>query len=82
MGLSTFAIGALPSCHAIGLAAPLLLALCRSATASGSAVKMGGAVLLAVENAPPNKRALYGMFPRLGAAIGFLVSPQLFLGSW
>jgi MFS family permease len=37
-------------------------------------------VLLAVENAPPGKRALYGMFPQLGAPIGFLLSGGIFLG--
>ena len=39
----------------------------------------GGAVLLATENAPPNKRAWYGMFPQLGAPIGFLMSGGIFL---
>jgi metabolite-proton symporter len=79
MGLSTFAIGALPSYHAIGLAAPLLLALCRFGQGIGLGGEWGGAVLLAVENAPPNKRALYGMFPQLGAPIGFLFSGGTFL---
>lgn len=79
MGLSTFAIGALPSYHSIGLAAPLLLALCRFGQGIGLGGEWGGAVLLAVENAPPNKRALYGMFPQLGAPIGFLLSGGTFL---
>jgi metabolite-proton symporter len=79
MGLSTFAIGVLPSYHAIGLAAPLLLALCRFGQGIGLGGEWGGAVLLAVENAPPNKRALYGMFPQLGAPIGFLLSGGTFL---
>src|SRR5271170_7632506 len=79
MGLSTFAIGALPSYHSIGLAAPLLLALCRFGQGIGLGGEWGGAVLLAVENAPPNKRALYGMFPQLGAPIGFLLSGATFL---
>ena len=39
----------------------------------------GGAVLLAVENAPPNKRAWYGMFPQLGAPVGFILSGAVFL---
>jgi len=79
MGLSTFAIGALPSYQSIGLAAPLLLALCRFGQGIGLGGEWGGAVLLAVENAPPNKRALYGMFPQLGAPIGFLLSGSTFL---
>ena len=79
MGLSTFAIGALPAYAAIGVMAPLLLALCRFGQGIGLGGEWGGAVLLAVENAPPNKRALYGMFPQLGAPIGFLLSGATFL---
>ncbi len=79
MGLSTFAIGALPAYAAIGVTAPLLLALCRFGQGIGLGGEWGGAVLLAVENAPPNKRALYGMFPQLGAPIGFLLSGATFL---
>ncbi len=79
MGLSTFAIGVLPGYHILGLAAPLLLALCRFGQGIGLGGEWGGAVLLAVENAPPNKRALYGMFPQLGAPLGFLLSGGTFL---
>jgi metabolite-proton symporter len=79
MGLSTFMIGALPGYQTIGLAAPLLLALCRFGQGIGLGGEWGGAVLLAVENAPPGKRALYGMFPQLGAPIGFLFSGGIFL---
>src|ERR1700692_735291 len=79
MGLSTFAIGALPSYASIGLAAPLLLALCRFGQGIGLGGEWGGAILLAVENAPPHKRALYGMFPQLGAPLGFLLSGGIFL---
>ena len=79
MGLSTFAIGALPGYAAIGITAPLLLALCRFGQGIGLGGEWGGAVLLAVENAPPNKRAWYGMFPQLGAPIGFLLSGGTFL---
>ncbi len=79
MGLSTFVIGALPPYSSIGLAAPLLLALCRFGQGIGLGGEWGGAVLLAVENAPPSKRALYGMFPQLGAPIGFIFSGIIFL---
>jgi metabolite-proton symporter len=79
MGLSTVAIGALPTYHAIGFAAPLLLALCRFGQGLGLGGEWGGAVLLAIENAPPNKRAWYGMFPQLGAPIGFFFSGAVFL---
>lgn len=79
MGLSTFAIGALPSHQKIGVAAPLLLALCRFGQGIGLGGEWGGAVLLAVENAPPKKRAIYGMFPQFGAPLGFLLSGTTFL---
>ena len=79
MGLSTFLIGVLPGYAAIGILAPLLLALCRFGQGIGLGGEWGGAVLLAVENAPPGKRALYGMFPQLGAPIGFLLSGVVFL---
>jgi len=78
MGLSTFAIGALPTYASIGVAAPLLLALCRFGQGLGLGGEWGGAVLLAVENAPPKKRALYGMFPQLGAPLGFFLSGGVF----
>jgi metabolite-proton symporter len=79
MGISTFVIGTLPSYHSIGLAAPVLLALCRFGQGIGLGGEWGGAILLAVENAPPHKRALYGMFPQLGAPLGFLLSGGIFL---
>jgi metabolite-proton symporter len=79
MGLSTVAIGALPTYRAIGFAAPLLLAICRFGQGLGLGGEWGGAVLLAIENAPPNKRAWYGMFPQLGAPLGFFLSGGVFL---
>jgi metabolite-proton symporter len=79
MGLSTVAIGLLPTYVSIGVAAPVLLALCRFGQGLGLGGEWGGAVLLAVENAPPGKRAWYGMFPQLGAPVGFLLSGGVFL---
>lgn len=79
MGLSTVAIGLLPSYQSIGILAPILLAMCRLGQGLGLGGEWGGAVLLATENAPPGKEALYGMFPQLGAPIGFLSSTGIFL---
>lgn len=79
MGISTVTIGFLPSYESIGVAAPLLLMLCRFGQGVGLGGEWGGAVLLAIENAPPNKRAWYGMFPQLGAPIGLLLSGGTFL---
>jgi metabolite-proton symporter len=79
MGLSTVTIGLLPTYSTIGVAAPLLLALCRFGQGLGLGGEWGGAVLLAIENAPPGKRAWYGMFPQLGAPLGFFFSGSVFL---
>ena len=79
MGLSTVTIGVLPTYASIGIAAPLLLALCRFGQGLGLGGEWGGAVLLAIENAPPGKRAWYGMFPQLGAPVGFFLSAVVFL---
>src|ERR1700685_1952097 len=53
MGVSTVAIGTLPTYGTIGIAAPLLLAICRFGQGLGLGGEWGGAVLLAIENAPP-----------------------------
>src|SRR5205814_1587053 len=55
MGLSTVTIGVLPTYATLGIAAPLLLAICRFGQGLGLGGEWGGAVLLAVENAPPGK---------------------------
>ncbi|HKQ86764.1 MAG TPA: MFS transporter [Candidatus Acidoferrales bacterium] len=79
MGVSTVAIGALPSHAAIGVLAPVLLALLRFGQGLGLGGEWGGAVLLAIENAPAGKRAWYGMFPQMGPPVGFILSGGIFL---
>lgn len=79
MGVSTVVIGLLPTYASIGVAAPLLLALCRFGQGLGLGGEWGGAVLLATENAPEGKRTWYAMFPQLGAPIGFILSAGTFL---
>ncbi|HSU51210.1 MAG TPA: MFS transporter [Segetibacter sp.] len=78
MGPSTVAIGLLPGYNSIGIAAPILLAGFRFGQGLGLGGEWGGAVLLATENAPAHKKAWYGMFPQLGAPIGFLLSTGIF----
>ena len=77
MGISTVVIGLLPGYATIGIFAPLLLALARFGQGLGLGGEWGGAALLATENAPPRKRALYGSFPQLGAPIGLYVRVSL-----
>ena len=79
MGFSTLVVGLLPGYGSIGIAAPAILALCRFGQGFGLGGEWAGAVLLAVENAPPDKRVWYGMFPQLGTPLGFLMSAASFL---
>ncbi len=79
MGPSTVAIGLLPGYASIGIAAPILLVIFRFGQGLGLGGEWGGAVLLATENAPPGKKAWFGMFPQMGAAFGFLFSTGTFL---
>ena len=79
MGLSTVCIGLPPTYATIGVAAPVLLSMCRFGQGLGLGGEWGGAVLLAIENAPPGRRAWYGMFPQLGAPVGFFFSGIVFL---
>lgn len=79
MGISTVLIGLLPGYATIGIFAPLLLALARFGQGLGLGGEWGGAALLATENAPARKRALYGSFPQLGAPIGFFFANGTFL---
>ena len=67
MGIATFLIGCLPTYVAA-------LCLCRFVQGIGLGGEWSGAALVATENAPEDKRALYGSFPELGAPIGFFLS--------
>ena len=84
MGLSTFLIAFLPSYAVIGWVAPALLCLLRFGQGFGLGGEWGGAALLATEHAPPGKAGRYGIFPQLGAPVGFIASNGLFLllGLW
>lgn len=79
MGLSTTLVAFLPTYASIGWPAALLLCLLRFGQGFGLGGEWGGAALLAVENAPPGWRARYGMFPQLGAPVGFIAANGLFL---
>ncbi|MEA3003465.1 MAG: hypothetical protein QOH81_2253 [Sphingomonadales bacterium] len=79
MGGSTILIAFLPTYATAGWLAPLLLCLLRFGQGFGLGGEWGGAALLAVENAPPGYRGRFGMFPQLGAPVGFLAANGLFL---
>jgi MFS family permease len=79
MGGSTMAVAFLPTYAMAGWIAPFLLCLLRFGQGFGLGGEWGGAALLAVENAPPGWRARFGMFPQLGAPVGFIAANGLFL---
>ena len=79
MGGATVLIGLLPGYASIGLAAPVLLVALRFLQGLGLGGEWGGAVLMATEYAPENRRGLYSAFPQLGAPVGFLMSSGFFL---
>lgn len=79
MGGSTMAIAFLPTYAMAGWVAPLLLCILRFGQGFGLGGEWGGAALLAVENAPPGWRARFGMFPQLGAPVGFIAANGFFL---
>ena len=74
MGVGTFLIGCLPTYSQVGVGAVAVLCLLRFIQGIGLGGEWSGAALVATENAPEDKRALYGSFPELGAPIGFFLS--------
>jgi MFS family permease len=79
MGASTTLIAFLPSYESAGWVGASLLALLRFGQGFGLGGEWGGAALLAVENAPPHMKGRFGMFPQLGAPVGFIAANGLFL---
>ncbi|MER6820472.1 MFS transporter [Streptomyces cellulosae] len=79
MGIATFLIGVLPTYAQAGWVATALLVLMRLAQGFALGGEWSGAALVATENAPKGKRALYGTFPQLGAPLGFIIGNGLFL---
>jgi len=82
MGIATVVIGIIPAATNPGWAvlAPVVLVLCRFCQGLGLGGEWGGAALLATENAPAGKRAVWGTFPQLGAPIGFILANLVFIG--
>ncbi|WP_203137647.1 MFS transporter [Microbacterium sp. JZ31] len=79
MGIATFLIGVLPTYNQIGVWAGIMLLVLRLAQGFALGGEWSGAALVATENAPTGKRALYGTFPQLGAPLGFIIANGLFL---
>ncbi|MBT2569767.1 MFS transporter [Planococcus sp. ISL-110] len=73
MGFATFAMGLLPTYQAIGVAAPILLITLRLIQGIGIGGEWGGALLLATEYAPPERRGFFGSIPQMGVTIGMVM---------
>jgi len=81
MGVATFLIGVLPTYDQIGPAAPTALLLLRLLQGFAAGGEWGGAILMATENAPPNRRGLYGAWSQAGIGAGFVLSAGAFFGA-
>lgn len=79
MGIGTFLIGCLPTYSQIGIWAPLLLVLLRLLQGIGVGGEWGGAVLMVIEHAPPEKRGFYGSLVQIGFPAGVAASTATFL---
>lgn len=73
MAVASVLVGLLPTYATIGVAAPILLTLLRFTQGLAVGGQWGGAVLLATEYAPVNKRGFYGSFAQMGVPIGMLL---------
>jgi MFS transporter, MHS family, shikimate and dehydroshikimate transport protein len=78
MGVATFLIGLLPTYEQIGPWAAVALVVLRLAQGIGVGGEWGGAVLMAVEHAPPGSRGFYGSWPQVGVPAGLLLSTAVF----
>ncbi len=78
MGVATFGIGLLPTYAQIGPWAAVALVVLRLAQGFGVGGEWGGAVLMAVEHAPPGSRGFYGSWPQIGVPAGLLLSTAVF----
>lgn len=79
MGVGTAAIGLFPTYDQVGLLAPALLVFARLLQGLAVGGEWGGAVLIAVENAPEGKRGLYGAAPQMGVPLGLMLGTGAFL---
>lgn len=84
MGVATFVVGLLPTYEQAGFIAPLLLVLLRFVQGIAVGGEWGGAVLMAVEHAPENRKTFYGSFAQLGNPAGALLATGSFgiIAAW
>ncbi|MEO6960000.1 MAG: MFS transporter [Burkholderiaceae bacterium] len=78
MGAATMLIGLLPTYATIGIAAPILLVVCRLIQGIAVGGEWGGAVLMAIEHAPAHKRGFYGSIVQIGFPLGLALGTLSF----
>lgn len=81
MGLSTFAVGLLPTYASIGIAAPIILVVLRMLQGLALGGEYGGAATYVAEHAPPGKRGFHTGFIQSTATLGLLLSLLVVLAS-
>jgi MFS family permease len=74
MGLSTFAVGLLPSYASIGVAAPIALVSLRLVQGLALGGEYGGAATYVAEHAPPGRRGFYTSWIQTTATVGLFLS--------
>ncbi len=79
MGAATTLIGLMPTFATIGVLAPILLVVLRFVQGLAVGGQWGGAVLLATESAPADRRGFYGSFAQIGVPVGVILANLLFL---
>ena len=80
MGLSTFAVGLLPSYASIGVAAPIILLVMRLAQGLALGGEYGGAATYVAEHAPEGKRGLYTSWIQTTATFGLFAALLVVIG--
>ena len=78
MGAATTLIGLLPTYASIGVAAPILLVACRLVQGIAVGGEWGGAVLMATEHAPADRRGFYGSIVQVGFPLGMALGTASF----
>jgi metabolite-proton symporter len=78
VGVGTFLIGLLPTYETAGIWAPIMLVMLRLIQGFGAGAEYGGAVILAVEHAPPGKRGFFGSWAAIGVNFGLLLATGVF----
>ncbi|QYH34667.1 MFS transporter [Salinibacterium sp. M195] len=79
MGSATFLIGLLPTYAQAGVIAPILLVIIRIIQGLAFGAEWGGAITMAYEHAPWNRRGMYAAIPQAGNPLGIALASGMFL---